>query len=47
MRTLIATIAAIVLAMATAFSLVASQQNAPSGGGIPTGGTVVSYEQGQ
>ena len=47
MGTIVAAIAALVLAGATTLSIVATQQDAPSGGGIPKGGTVVTYEQGQ
>ncbi|MCW2777960.1 MAG: hypothetical protein JWN17_1685 [Frankiales bacterium] len=47
MGTLATIIAGIVLAGAATAGVVATQADAPAGGGLPTGGTVVSYEQGQ
>jgi hypothetical protein len=35
------------LAGATTLGLVASQGDAPAGGGLPESGTVVTYDQGQ
>ncbi len=40
-------LAGLLLAGATMFGIVASQSDAPGGAGLPKGGTVVSYEQGQ
>jgi hypothetical protein len=40
-------VAGLLLAGATTVGLVASQSDAPAGGGLPKSGTVVTYEQGQ
>lgn len=47
METIATIIAGIVLAGAATAGVVATQADAPGGAGLPAGGTVVTYEQGQ
>ena len=47
METIATIIAGIVLAGAATAGVVATQSDAPAGGGLPKDGTVVTYEQGQ